>query len=577
MIGPSVTMRLRSVVVMVGMVVVSACAKTPVRVAAAPAESFNALVEALVVDEAAANPVWATSVGIHTHDIELDDYSRAAIEARDRGLAGYEQRLAALEDRQLTFEQRLDRKALLFRTRSKRFELTVVRSWEQNPMGYASLPGTSVDLLMKRNFAPAPERARRVVARLRQIPRLYAQARENLKNPPPDFTDLAIRLSGGSVDFYEKTVPAWGKTAVGDDAVLGQELVQAAQAAASATRAYVSWLKTDLLPRSQGNFALGEHRFLKKLELNEMITEPLDTLLARGEAQLERDHAAFVETARKIDPRHSAREVMGSLAADHPTAEELLPAVRGSLESARAFVVEKDLVTIPNEHRPIIEETPPFERSGTYASIEIPGAFEPHASEAFFNVTPPETSWDAKHVEEHLRLFNRPVVNLINIHEVWPGHFLQFLYEPMLPSTARKLVHASSNEEGWAHYSEQMMLDQGFGGDNPRLRLGQLSEALLRDCRYVVGIKLHTAGMTIDEGKKMFVERCFSEPSTGYEETRRGTYDPTYLYYTYGKIEIQKLAREYVERHHGTLKDFHNAFVKAGFLPLPLARQLVLR
>ena len=300
-------------------------------------------------------------------------------------------------------------------------------------------------------------------------------------------------------------------------------------------------------------------------------------MLARGEANLKKDHDDFVATAKKIDARKSAAQVMATLGDQHPTADDLIPSVRRSVEAARQFVIDKDLVTIPSDVRPRVQETPPYARGTGFASMDTPGAYETRATEAFYYVEPVEPDWDAKHKEEHLRLFNPSVVALINVHEAFPGHYVQFLYSPRFPTKTRKLLGAGTNAEGWAHYAEQMMVDQGFGGGDPKIRLAQLSEALVRDCRYVVGVKLHTKGMTVEEGARLFVEQCFQEPAVAYVEARRGTFNPTYLYYTLGKLEIQELAAEYMKKKGATLKQFHDAFVAEGGLPIPLVRKILLR
>jgi uncharacterized protein (DUF885 family) len=308
-----------------------------------------------------------------------------------------------------------------------------------------------------------------------------------------------------------------------------------------------------------------------------MVELPLPELLAKGQAQLAKDHAAFVETAKQIDATRSPAEVMATLSDVHPAAGDLIASVARSVEAARHFIVEKDLVTVPSEVRVKVEPTPPYARSGSFASMDTPGPYETKATEAFYYVTPVETDWDAKHQEEHLRLYSPWVVGMINVHEAYPGHYLQFLYAPRFPTKARKLSHSATNSEGWAHYAEQMTLEHGFGNGDPRMKLAQLSEALLRDCRYVTGIQLHTAGWTVEQGAKLFREQCFQEPANAYEEARRGTYNPTYLYYTLGKLEIQELAREYMEKKHATLKQFHDAFVAQGALPIPLVRRILLR
>jgi len=309
-----------------------------------------------------------------------------------------------------------------------------------------------------------------------------------------------------------------------------------------------------------------------------MIETPLDKLLAIGEEQLEKDYKAFVETARRIQPGASAGEVMRSLANQHPAEGELLDSARSTLERIRKFVVDKKIIAIPSDVRPTILETPPYARSGTFASMDTPGAYEARATEAFYYVTPPEAEWSRAHKEEHLRLFNKPVMDIITIHEAFPGHYTQFLHVKAFPTKTRKLLMTRSNAEGWAHYVEQMMIEEGYGAGDPKIRLAQLSEALLRDCRFVSGIKLHTQNQTVEQAARLFVEKGFQEPANAHEEARRGAYDPTYLYYTAGKLQIYKLREDYKRGQGGaySLEKFHTDFIKQGSIPMKLMRQILL-
>ncbi|HEV8611623.1 MAG TPA: DUF885 domain-containing protein [Thermoanaerobaculia bacterium] len=522
-------------------------------------------------------PSQGTDAGFHEYDTKLEDRSRARIEARIAELKSFLSRLQALDRSKLSFDEAIDADALDGEIRSFLLDQETLRNWERNPMGYAGLPGGAADSLIKRDFAPAAERLRSLVSREKLMPAVYAAAKANLVNPPKEFTDLAIRMAKGSAGYFAGTVARWAKEAAGSDAALWKDFEQANAQVVAATRAFASWLEKDLLPRSKGSYAIGAANFLAKMKSDDMVEMPLAELLAKGEAQLAKDSAAFVETAKKIDPSKTPAQVMKSLSDEHPTPENLIPSVAQSVENARKFLVEKDLVTIPSEVRPRVEETPPFARSGSFASMDTPGAYETKATEAFYYVTPVEPEWDAKHKEEHLRLYNPYVVAIIDVHEVWPGHYLQFLYAPKFPTKTRKLVFCGTNAEGWAHYSEQMMVDQGFGGGDPKYRLAQLQEALLRDCRYVVGIKLHTQGMTVEEGARVFVEKGFQEPANAYEEARRGAYNPTYLYYTLGKLMIQDLSNEYRAKTGASLKGFHDAFVAQGGLPIPLVRRVLFR
>jgi uncharacterized protein (DUF885 family) len=521
-------------------------------------------------------PTEGTAAGLHQYDARLDSLSHAKIGARIGELKGQLQRLGAIDRAKLSRDEAIDAEFLDGKIRGELLDLETLRTWQVNPMTYAALPGEAIDGLIKREFAPAADRLRAVIAREHAIPDLYSVARANLQDPPKEFTDLALRMAKGSVGFFEGAVASWAKAAAKDDPALLREFARANAAVVAAAKEFAHWLETDLKPRSRGKYAIGADNFRALMKYDELVDLPLDELLARGEAQLAKDYEAFVATAKEIDPHKSPAEVMKSLSDAHPTADDLIPSVRRSLEAARTFVVDKELVTVPSQVRPRVEETPPYARAGSFASMDTPGPYETRATEAFYYVTPVEKDWTAEHAEEHLRLYNAPVVAMINVHEAYPGHFLQFLYAPRFPTKVRKLLSCGTNVEGWAHYCEQMMVDQGFGGGDPRVRLAQLQEALLRDCRYVVGIKLHTAGWTVERGARLFVDKGFQEPANAFEEARRGAYNPTYLYYTFGKLQIQDLRDEYLRAKGGTLRDFHDAFVAQGGLPIRLMRRILL-
>jgi uncharacterized protein (DUF885 family) len=542
------------------------------------ADDFARFIDAYWDAAFAFAPSRATSVGLHQYDGKLDDRSRGRIEQRIAELKRLDGRLAAMDRSQLSSDEAIDAEAVGNLIRGELLDLEVVRSWERNPMDYAFLPAGAIHDLMKREFAPAPARLRSVIARMEQIPRHYAVAKENLRDNPREFTELAVRFARGSATFFERSVSGWGRDAASGDTELLARFDRTLISTAQAARSFAQWLEKDLLPQSRGKFALGQATFTNLLRYTEMIDMPLPELLRRGEEQLAKDHAAFIETARRIDPTRSAAEVYAALANDHPTADDLIPAIGRSVEDARRFVIEKDLVTIPSEVRVRVEPTPPFARTGgAGASMDTPGPYETNATEAFYYVDPVESDWNEKHQKEHLRAFGTYFIAMTNVHEAYPGHYLQFLYSQRFPTKTRKLTVSGANAEGWAHYAEQMMVDQGFGNGNPRMRLAQLHAALLRDCRYVTGIKLHTEGWTVEQGQALFVEQCFQEPSNAYEESRRGAYNPTYLYYTFGKLEIQRMASDYMQQKHASLKQFHDAFVSQGGLPLPLVRRILFR
>ncbi len=556
-----------------------ACSTSPGPNTAAEASptAFARFVDDYFEAKFAFEPSNGTEVGLHQYDAKLENRSQAAITARIAELKRQLTRLSAFDRSRLSFDDAIDADVLEGQIRGDLLDLQTLRVFERNPMPYAGLPGRAVDGLIKRDFAPAPERLRSVIARSKAIPALYAAARANVQNPPREFTDLAIRMAKGSTGFFEGSVATWAKQAASADAALWKEFEAVNADVIAATRDFATWLEQDLLPRSKGSYAIGAENFLAKLKHDEMVQLPLADLLAKGEAQLDKDYAAFVAIARQIDPLKTPAQVMAALSDTHPPPEGLVPAVRNSVEDARRFLVERGIVTIPSDVRPRIEETPPYARSGGFASMDTPGPFEPKATEAFYYVTPVEADWTAEHKKEHLRLFNPWVVALINVHEAYPGHYLPFLYAPRFPTKTRKLVFCGTNAEGWAHYAEQMMIDEGFGGADPKYRLAQLQEALLRDVRYVVGIKLHTEGWTVEQGAKLFEETAFQEPANAYEESRRGAYNPTYLYYTLGKLEIIALRDVYRARKRASLRQFHDAFVAQGSLPLPMMKKILLR
>jgi uncharacterized protein (DUF885 family) len=272
---------------------------------------------------------------------------------------------------------------------------------------------------------------------------------------------------------------------------------------------------------------------------------------------------------------------------NHPAPGKLLETVREETLRIKRFINARKIATIPSDVPPIVEETPPFARALTFASMDTPGPFEEVATEAYYHVTLPEPGWPAERVEEHMAGFNYPTITSTSIHEAYPGHYTQFLWVPAAPTKTRKLLGANSNAEGWAHYTEQMMLDEGYGvpqggsKDSPeflRLRLGQLQDALLRNARYIVGLQMHTGKMSFAEGVAFFEKEGYQSHANALRETRRGTSDPTYLYYTLGKLQILKL-REDLKQRLGdkfSLQKFHDDFLRQGFPPVKLVRKEML-
>ena len=514
------------------------------------------------------NPTSATSAGIHKYDGQLEDYSKAGVDARVAKLKQFEAAFAKLPPDP-------DRDLVLSTIRAGLLEYQTVRSWERNPDIYSSGITGSAFTIMSRTFAPPEVRLRSLIERERKMPQVLAAARVNLKNPPKIYTEIAIQQAPGIISFFEKDVPLAFK-AVTDPKLLA-EFRAANDAVIKALTEYQNYLKTDMLPRSNGDFRLGADTYAKKLLYEEMVDIPLDRLLEIGYADLHRNQQRYRETALLIDKTKTPQQILAEAVKDHPAPDQLLQTFRNTLGGLRDFIISHHLVTIPSPVLPILEETPPFMRATTFASMDTPGPYETVAKEAFFNVTIPEKSWTPERTESFMGQFNYGTILSTAIHEAYPGHYVQFLWMPRIQSRVRKLLGASSNAEGWAHYCEQMMLDEGYSKD-PKMRLGQLQDALLRDARYIVGIEMHTGKRTFDQAIEFFVQDGYQPHEVGVVETKRGTADATYLYYTLGKLQILKLREDYKKMRGSqfSLEEFHNRFLQQGFPPIKIVRKAML-
>ena len=536
---------------------------------------FQQIVDAYFDDYFKTNPSQATSVGFHQYDHQLEDFSLSAHQRNRRKLVEYLAAFQALNPRALSPLERDDREIMIVTIHSLLLEEDRVQMWRKNPDTYSSAVTSSIFALIKRDFAPPEERLRSVIEREKQISRALTQARGVLRTPPKIYTRIAIEQLPGNIDFFQTTVPDAFKNV--NDAVLLADFKQSNDAAIAALKDYQGWLQKNLLPRSRGTFAIGAENYRLKLLYDEMVDVPLPRLLKIGYAQLRKDQQALVETARRIDPKKKPEDVLKELEKDHPTANTLLSSAQQQLDGLRQFLIDHKIVTVPGGAQAKVVETPSFMRATTFASMDTPGPYETKATEAFYNITLPDPSWSKEKQEEYLEGYNYPLLSNVSVHEVWPGHYTQFLWVKNNPelSKTRKLTGAGSNAEGWAHYSEQMVLDEGLYQHDPRYRLAQLVDALLRDCRYIVGIKMHTQGMTMDQAKEFFVKEGHQVSVVGEMETKRGTGDPTYLMYTLGKLEILKLREDY-KRKMGSafsLQDFHDRFIKAGSPPVKIVRR----
>ena len=519
-------------------------------------------------------PSDGTQAGFHQYDRVLEEYSKASIEEQIAVLHKAEKTFSGIAAKGPTEEA--DRDLVLGDIRARLLDFEQVRWWQKNPDRYSSGVSSSIFTLISRNFASPEERLKSVIARERQMPAVFEAARANLQNPPRIYTEIAIEQLPGIISFFQNDVPL-AFTKVTDQALL-TDFKKMNTLVIDSLKQYESYLTKELLPKSKGDFRLGSELFSKKLSYEEMVDIPLDRLLEIGMQNLRDNQKAFKDVAAKLDAKRTPLQMLDEINKDHPAPDKLLQTFRDTLGGLADFIQSKHIVTIPSPVRPLLEETPPFLRALTFASMDTPGAYEKVAKEAFFNVTLPEKGWSAKQTEEHMSGFNRGTIIATAVHEAYPGHYVQFLWMQNVQSKVRKLLGASSNAEGWAHYSEQMMLDEGYGAGDLKLRLGQLQDALLRNARFIVGIQMHTGKMTMEQGIDFFVKEGYASRANGERETKRGTSDPTYLYYTLGKLEILKLREDYkkMKGKDFSLEEFHNRFMKEGFPPIKIVRRALL-
>lgn len=537
---------------------------------------WNKLVDDFFDGYFSVNPTAGTSAGFHQYDSQLEDYSRQGVESQTAFAKKYLSRFSSFDSKSLPPDQRQDYRMVVNNLQSTLLELENIRNWEKNPDHYSSGITESAFVIMSRKFAPPENRLKSLVERERKMPAALAAARANLKQPPRIYTEVALEQLPGIMDFFRKDLPEAFRE-VKNQQLLG-EFARTNGAVIAQLQAYQTFVKERLLPVSAGDFRIGADNYRKKLLYDEMVDIPLDRLLQIGYQDLRRNQQWFKQVAGQIDPRKTPQQTLADLQKNHPKPDELLQSFRDELGGLRQYLLDHHIVTIPSPVPPIVEETPPFMRALTSASMDTPGPYEKVAKEAFFNVTLPEPNWSPDRTESFMAQFNRQTMASVAIHEVYPGHYVQFLWLPSAPSKVRKLLGCSSNAEGWAHYSEQMMLDEGYGAGNPRLRLGQLQDALLRDARYIVGVSMHTGKMSFDEAVDFFQKEGYQTQAVAEMEAKRGTSDPTYLVYTLGKLQIMKLREDY-KRKMGdrfNLQEFHNAFLRQGFPPVKIVREALL-
>jgi hypothetical protein len=527
------------------------------------------------------HPTLATFDGVHTHDDHLDDLSRASVDESVRRLNDFGRRLAAINPATLTADEQIDRPWLELSIKARTHELESVRSWERNPHHYADLIAVSLASQTLFNHAAPTDRARRIASRLRQVPSLVRAARDNVRDPAGIFVRTAIETLNGTIRFVDVDLPRAFRGV--DDLHVLSDLADASTAAGDALRGYVGHLQQDVAPQAKGSFRLGQDRFETKLRLEEGLALPASRLLAIAERELEATSEEFRRTAARIKFGKGGKSgdplaAWQSIKDDHPKPGELVGEVSGQLDELRRYLEQRDLVSIPEGDRLAVGATPDFYR-WTFASLWAPGPFETRASVAHYYITDADKSWPEERQREHMRDCSRAMLWAISTHEAYPGHFLHFLHLRGIASPARKSLMFASTAfvEGWAHYAEQLMVEEGFRRDNPAIKLGQLAESLVRLCRLIVGVRLHTEDLSVEQGVRIFRERAFLEEAAARREAERGTFDPGYVAYALGKLMILKLREDAKAASRGfSLKTFHDRLLGGGVLPIGFHRQLML-
>jgi uncharacterized protein (DUF885 family) len=522
------------------------------------------------------HPTYATLDGVHTHDDLLEDLSRHAIEAEARALSGYLRRLEDINSEGLTGIERLEHRMLAAHIRSRMLEIEEVRTWERNPQFYADLIASSLAGQALFTHASPPERARRVLSRLRQTPRLIQTARDNIKDAPGIFVKVGIETMRGALKFIDEDLPRAFSSL--DDMHLLSDLADAQSEASNSVGAYIEYLETEIAPKARSSFRLGTDKFEQKVRLDEGVTLPLDRLLSIAMRELKATQEAFKSVAGRMnggDPLATWARTK----AEHPAPGELVSVGREQLEALRTYLERQSIITLPQGEAITVAPTPDFYR-WSFASMWTTGPFESKPTRAYYYLTDVDPSWSPERQQEYLRDYNYPTLWSISIHEVYPGHFLQYQHLRRVESKVRKSIMfaPASFVEGWAHYCEQMMIEAGFAREDQGVKLGQLAEALIRLVRCIVGIKLHTEDMSVEQGVRLFQSEAYLEESSARREAERGTFDPTYLVYSVGKLMLLKLRRDYKQQQGKafSLRSFHDTLLGNGTAPFWLHRQLML-
>ena len=533
-------------------------------------DTWEAFVERSIEETIHARPAWAVVQGRHEFDGQLPDWSRAGIEAEQARLHAMRDAAEAFGDDQLDEQQQFQREYLISRVDRDLFWIEKARWPFRNPEYYLGWLSDSLDPspYLTLDYAPAEERMRAFVKYLQAIPVAAEQIRDNLEMPMPrTWVQLGIDAFGGYAAYFRDDVPAiWAQVG---DARLKADFAQANEAAIAAMLELTEWLQSNL-GKATDDFALGPELFLQMLWDTERVDISLEELEAIGRADLQRNQQALRDACEEFAPGEDVRDCFAMMAARKGPDGPVITA-RGQLGEIKQFLEEQDLVSIPGTEEAMVDESPPYARSN-FAYINIPGPYE-KGQPSIYYISPPNPEWpedvQAAYIAgEADQLFT-------SIHEVWPGHFLNFLHANRASWFFGRVFVGYAFAEGWAHYTEEMMIEAGLREGDPETRIGQISNALLRNARFLSTIGLHTQGWSVEDSKQFFMAEGFQSEGTAIQQAARGTYDPAYLNYTMGKLMIRRLRDDWVADHGGrdAWRAFHDAFLSYGGPPIPLVRQ----
>jgi uncharacterized protein (DUF885 family) len=537
---------------------------------------FLKLVNEYLTDLYSRHPTLAATSGIHTWDAQLEDFSHSALGDEDAAIKKFQARLDKIPPVALGLSDVMDYQIVASSMKSRLLELEQIKSFERNPQIYSDAVSNGLLLQAMFDYAPADVRLRQVISKEKLVPRLMDSARSNVRSVPVVYIKVSLESLKGTLSFVQTDLPK--AFAAVKDPKLQADFKKSTAVAADSISRYIKDLER-MKHDPAASFSIGRDNYQAKLKYDEGIDIPVDTLLKIAYRELTKTQDQFRATAAKLDPHRDPMKVWADVQADHPRAGTLVEEARKQLETLVKFIQDKKIVSLPEGPQPLVVSTPDFMRWST-ASMWSPGPLESRQLAARYFITDVDPKWNQEQQQEYLGSINYPQLWTTSIHEAYPGHFVQGQYLNRVKSVVRKswAFAPGSFVEGWAHYTEQMMIDEGFGNGDPKIRLGQLADALLRLCRFVVGIREHTEGMTVERATRFFMENAYMGETPSRIEAERGTFDPTYLVYTVGKLAILKMRDDY-KRYRGkdySLQEFHDRLLENGNAPLWVHRQLLM-